>query len=163
MRESVIKGLKEARDAIRRKLLDDSEDYRIMLEIESMIDRLTTEKIAATHLTETDRPLSKADAAVELLRSIDKPLSTREVLERLGSRGYPTGGKDPLVNLSSTLSRDKRLHNVRFEGERCWWLANRPLPATGLLDRAPADLGQPEHFVSSDASAQLATFDASEP
>ena len=48
-------------------------------------------------------------------------------------------GKDPLINLSSAMSRDKRIRSVRYEGERMWWFADRALPSEGLLKEEAAE------------------------
>jgi hypothetical protein len=52
----------------------------------------------------------------------------RELITQLRHEGIKFIGKDPKLSLSATLSRSPQFRSVSYDGARCWWFADRPLP-----------------------------------
>jgi hypothetical protein len=69
--------------------------------------------------------------AANVIRELQRPVSTRDLLTMLMQRGIEVGGKDPLSTLSARLSRAPTLANKRGEGwiMRDW--ADGNVPVTG--------------------------------
>jgi len=74
------------------------------------------------------RRLSQAEGALAILRERGKPMTTAEIVRALPTVGATVGGVSPEINVSSSLSRDNRLHNLRVDGRSVWWLSDTPLP-----------------------------------
>lgn len=74
------------------------------------------------------RKVSHAEAAYFALAKAGHPLQSVELLEAARNEGAKIGGEKPIVNLTSTLSRNDGFINVRFDGVPHWWLSDRPLP-----------------------------------
>lgn len=76
--------------------------------------------------------LSHADGVVLLLKRCGYPIKTHDLLAELPSIGVMVSGKDPMINLSSSLSRDDRLESISWSGARAWWLKGMPILPPGL-------------------------------
>lgn len=61
-------------------------------------------------------------ATCNILREAGGTLTTKEILSRLIDHQFHVGGKDPINNLASVLSRSMEIENVRGKG---WRLAER--------------------------------------
>ena len=100
--------------------------------------------------------VSQGDAAHLVLSERGEPVPVVELLDHVRAEGAVVEGKRPHINLSSTLSRDKRFRTVRYEGRPAWWLADRPFP--GEIDMRPdegsqnASAGQPSKQDPAEAS-----------
>ena len=78
---------------------------------------------------------SHVEAVAEVLTEQGKPLAMRDLVTRLRRKGVRFVGKHPKLSLSATLSRSRQFRSVSYEGGRCWWFSDRPLPH----DRRPTD------------------------
>lgn len=57
------------------------------------------------------------------------PMGARELVEAISQYGGFVGGKNPTTNLSSILSkRGDDFVSIVWNGQRAWWLRNRPVP-----------------------------------
>lgn len=56
------------------------------------------------------------EAAVAALRSLGRPIPTRELLGLVTAAGISVGGLDPVATLSARLSRSRLVQNVRPNG-----------------------------------------------
>lgn len=72
--------------------------------------------------------IAQGDAAEIVLRLANKPLSISTLMQQAIERGAEIGGRDPLGNFRSTLSKDDRFTAVRRGQFYVWWLAGVPLP-----------------------------------
>ena len=79
----------------------------------------------------------KVEAAIEAIKSRAGPISTRDLVGLLRIQGIEIAGKDPVINLSSTLSRSDALKIRRGIG---WSLAEWP------NDHPPADGELADHI-----------------
>lgn len=59
-----------------------------------------------------------ADRALQIVRDAERPLSRRELFERLAASGVVISGKDPEMVLGTMLYRDDRI--VRLRGHGYW-------------------------------------------
>lgn len=82
-----------------------------------------------------------------VLHEAAEPLTTREIHDRLIEAGRQVGGRDPIINLSSIMSKDNSLRSVTWRGAKRWWPANKTLPTADLLGSGEADGGTsaPKH------------------
>ena len=55
-------------------------------------------------------------------------MQSAELLEAARREGAKIGGDKPIINLTSTLSRNAGFINLRINGAPHWWLADKPLP-----------------------------------
>lgn len=101
--------------------------------------------------------LPQAEAAIQALKTYDRPLSTAELLNAIPAFGGAVGGDNPEINLSSSLSRDPRLRSIRQGGKAMWWFQLVPTPAeknTGAgfdLAVIPAPVSVPSNQETADA------------
>jgi hypothetical protein len=104
----------------------------------AMVDDETGESILMLPTGRFDgKPPSQLEAALAELRDSGEPLTTPQLVERVRKRGGTVGGKNPNVNLGSTLSRAEMLKSIRWKGDHAWWFKNRPMPnETSLLAEA---------------------------
>lgn len=87
------------------------------------------------------KKLSQADAAEIVLRRAMRPMPTPEIVEAIQAEGAQVGGSDPLVNVSSTLSKDARFVSQRWGSQSAWWLVGEPIPDSEQLRQQMMDLG----------------------
>ena len=100
------------------------------------------EAIAAIEATQDGQPMitvrrrqrpasspSRADVAHNMIKEAGRPLSTQELVALLKDAGHEVGGKGPMINLASTLSRDERFESVSTPNGKAWWIVNAPLKA----------------------------------
>ena len=92
-----------------------------------------------------DRPASPSngDIAFEVLSKKGAPMSTIPLMEECRTNGARIGGKDPINNFRSSLSRDDRFHSFRHEGGYYWWLKGASIPNTWLEAAGPDLLNPP--------------------
>jgi hypothetical protein len=76
------------------------------------------------------RRLSQSDAAELALREANRPMATPELADAIVKMGATVGGNDPLINVASSLSRDKRFKSVRIDGKSMWHLVALPVEHT---------------------------------
>ena len=90
------------------------------------------------------------------LTKMGKPMTTRELIEALPDFGVSVGGKKPLTNLTSTLSkRSQEIQSIRWQEKRAWWFCDRALPADPTDDSLPLadkETEDPSHQDESSAS-----------
>ena len=89
----------------------------------------------------TQRKITQADVAENVLRQKGVPMPTEQFMEAAIKAGAGVGGNNPINNFRSVLSRDNRFESIMREGLYFWWLKDTALPsgwneATGpdLLD-----------------------------
>ena len=131
----VLKSSK-ARLASLRKKLQASEDFREFEFLQQFVDTypdfLTNgEKAPATKPRpgKTRKVESSADASLRILEDKGHPVLGRELVGTLPTYGKTVGGKQPVTNLASTLSKDNRFVSVQWGGVKCWWINGRDLPS----------------------------------
>lgn len=54
-------------------------------------------------------PPKNVRESISILRNYGHPMKTKDLIDELAKRGIPTGGQNPVTNLSSALSRFKNL------------------------------------------------------
>jgi hypothetical protein len=77
--------------------------------------------------------MSHAQAAYAALLKHGIPMQTAELMQAATQEGAYVGGERPMVNFTSSLSRDDRLISVKVKGAYYWWIENQPWP----LDTTP--------------------------
>lgn len=138
--------LQAMRDELHARLYASNSDYRDMIVLDSAISMARASSEPATRVkdghyvkVQGDRPLSQADAAVAVLEETGEPQTLFDLLDLVTAKGVVIGGKRRDINLSSSLSRDDRLHSLSLGGVRKWWLAGIPIPGDDLLKEKLAD------------------------
>ncbi|MCJ8507777.1 hypothetical protein MUU53_07605 [Rhizobium lemnae] len=132
---SAIKGV---RDSIRRKL-QSNPDFIALIALDKVIAEIEgTSKADANHLRSSatlsiPRSLTQPEAAAKLLEQ-HGPLTTADILARIGSFGVTVSGNDPAVNLSSSLSKSGQFQSIRMNGASHWWFKDRELPVQSAFD-----------------------------
>lgn len=99
------------------------------------------------------KKLSQADAAEIALKKARKPLTTAEIVAAIQDEGAHVGGADPLVNVSSTLSKDDRFISQRWGSVSVWWLVGEPLPQSDELHQRILELGLESEQAGGDTPA----------
>lgn len=144
-----LAAMKRTRDEIRQRL-EQNPDFQAYLAQTEAIEKVEalqprapgtySHRDAVYHdLSDVVRtkPITQLDAAVQAIAEAGKPLTTGELVEAARKLGAHVGGKDPRINLGSSLSRDERFKSVQWGDGRAWWFKGRPLPArTSLGDAA---------------------------
>lgn len=69
--------------------------------------------------------LTQVGAAKRVLRLAGRPMTTAELLSKMADIGYPVGGENPELNLSSTLSRSDNVTSVKENGVSKWWIVDK--------------------------------------
>lgn len=89
--------------------------------------------------SKTSEP-SRLDLSADILIRNGYPVPTTGLVKTIEAQGVELGGKDPHINLASSLSRSERFRSVTYKGQRAWWLTDRPYPGE-LTDEPiePAD------------------------
>lgn len=104
------------------------------------------------------RRISQGDAAAAVLEERG-PVTAADLLRFVPEKGAIVGGEKPLINLTSTLSKDARFRSIRHDGSYLWWFENRSLPANwntgaGLdLGEEPAPVSAPFSEKGGDGNA----------
>lgn len=93
---------------------------------------------AAKQHASPHRTPSQTEAAYQALCQSSVPLGTHELLEEVRRLGASIGGKDPVINLSSSLSRDGRLQSIKWGDKRAWWFRDRDPPQSPNVDTETA-------------------------
>jgi hypothetical protein len=145
---AAILDLLKAHEAISDRLSQNA-DFRALQALGAMIRELRDEVAAALAPKKSaegvDAPksgplvgLSHTEGALKALSHFKRPMPIAELVHILGANGLTIGGKDPPINLSSSLSKDERFESIRYEGRPCWWLRGTPLPIKEAADARPA-------------------------
>jgi len=71
--------------------------------------------------------LSYAEIAILLLQQAGRPMASRELIPAIAERRGVDGSEKKVV-ISTALSRDERLKNIRWRNGTAWWLTDRELP-----------------------------------
>lgn len=101
----------------------------------------------------SQQSITQSDAAEKVLLSSSVPLPTSAMLGPVRDMGAQVGGKDPLTNLASSLSRDPRFIAVRFDSKPAWWLRDKAIP--GDLPLEPRNI-QPHEVESAEGNVSSA-------
>ena len=72
------------------------------------------------------------DAAIEIIRTKNRPVVLGDLYRGLVLAGVEIGGKDPRNNLSAKLYADDRVKTLPGLG---WWIVNEQLPLSVRLDQ----------------------------
>ena len=129
-----IKSMRAVAAAYEAKLADnpDFQAWKAVNNAIAQIERSEQGTKVAQKPRKRERPKaqepSRLDLVAELILAARGPLSTNDLLSGLESRGYLIEGKDPAVNLASSLSRSERFQSVTHKGSKGWWLSDRALP-----------------------------------
>lgn len=135
-------SMKALRDEIEQRLLGNP-DYRALVALDRAIGELSSspvrdasrargdERFKNTHAS-SQRSLTQPEAAARLLEEFG-PLPTHTILSRIGSLGVTVSGNDPLVNLSSSISKSGQFKSIRINGTSHWWFKDRELPQTRTI------------------------------
>ena len=133
--DDALHRLQGLRVELEQKLLQNP-DYRALIAIERALSelgsgtaRLSSPQLAKKLPAEGPRKLSQTEAATEILREKGKPLPLEDLIGLLKQKGITFRGKRPELSLSATLSTHKHFRSIRYNGKRCWWFSNRPIPA----------------------------------
>ena len=125
---------------------------------ETMVDDQTGETmvLVGTGTFEREATPSQIGASLSILAKVGHPLTTSELVQMVRAAGATVGGKNPNVNLGSTLSRSEELKSVRWRGAPAWWFKHRPMPSVIMVDatNAAAELeleSVPRHGVAAKA------------
>jgi hypothetical protein len=86
-----------------------------------------------------DAKLNVTEQVIEILRALQRPAHTRQLVDELAKLGTVIKGENPANNLASTLSRSKLLESSRTEGWRLveWKTVQAPLVVTGNTAQTP--------------------------
>ena len=141
--DDALHRLQDLRVELEQKLLQNS-DYRALIAIDRALSELGsgTAKLSspqlAKKLPEAPKKLSQTEAATEILREKGKPLPLEVLIGLLKQKGITFRGKRPELSLSATLSTHKHFRSIRYNGMRCWWFSNRPIPAPAAGNKIEA-------------------------
>lgn len=146
----VIDEMRKLRDQIHKRLLDNP-DYRALAAMDAAIREVEKAGAVVGHGDPNGyeppkrKRLSQADAALVVLRDRGEPMKTRDLLREAQGVGAIIAGKDPGINFASSLSRDKRLHSINYNGEKHWWFSDREPPGGMSFEEAEGQSveGQP--------------------
>lgn len=106
--------------------------------------------------------VSQGDAAAMVLNERG-PTQGVDLLNAIPDKGGNVGGDKPMINLTSTMSKDPRFASVRRDGSYFWWFADRPLPenwntGAGLnLGEEPAPVSVPSSLEGGDGHGPATT------
>jgi hypothetical protein len=75
------------------------------------------------------KPLSQSAAAMAVLKDAGEPLPIGRLMERAGMRGAQIGGKNPLSNFRSVISKDPRFKSLVRNNLYFWWFAGENPPS----------------------------------
>ncbi len=142
----------EALEAALRERLHRLPEYRDWVMASNMLDALRGSAVGGNikRTFDPERPRqqrlklnrpSQGDAAEQVIREAGRALTTQEVVDGIKSKGAKVGGQDPLINVSSTLSKDDRFISTRWGRSSVWWLRNEPRPPMEDIDDGVLDLG----------------------
>lgn len=126
--------------AYEEKLADnpDFQAWKAINEAIAKIERAAQGTKVAQQPRKRERPKaaepSRLDLVAELILSAGAPLSTNDLIRGLEARGFLIEGKDPAVNLASSLSRSDRFKSILYKGGKGWWLTDRAVPSTESKD-----------------------------
>ena len=81
-----------------------------------------------------DPPKSIELGSLDILREAGETVPTKEILQRLSDRDIHVGGKDPVNNLASVLSRSNAIENIRGKG----WILGELNVVTDVSGRTSA-------------------------
>ncbi|MER8484122.1 hypothetical protein [Mesorhizobium sp. M1322] len=139
---SAISAMRALRAEIEGRLLH-NEDYRAFMALNKAIDEVSPpirSEIASEPHSEIGRVMkrigeelfskvpSQPEAAGRILSDYG-PTTTADILEMIKEFGVTVSGNDPLINLSSSLSKSGHFRSIRINGVPHWWFKDRPLPS----------------------------------
>src|SRR5690242_9685945 len=144
MSDSVLEKTKALRDEALTDL-QRTEAYRNFQALDDAVEAMGGERIVArrgnVRINGVDEPKrkpitdagsgrrkSQADVAYSALRAEGRPLIATELMAKTIEAGAHIGGEKPLVNFTSSLSRDERFYSFRDRGSYFWWFEGLPLP-----------------------------------
>jgi len=87
--------------------------------------------------------VTNADIADRVLRASDAPLAVEDWMNRTIAEGANIKGENPLANFRSTVSRDQRFTNFRYNGGYYWWPVGVQRPSGWEMATADPDLPLP--------------------
>ena len=154
-----IIDLLKARESIVTRL-QQSVDYRALEKLDATIHELretvsviaSDDAVAVTAEAETESNTvpeadakgkalfgySHANGAYRVFQAFKRPMPIAELVATLNANGLVIGGKEPTVNLSSSLSKDERFQSIRWNGRPCWWLKGVSPAEVKTAGEAPA-------------------------
>ncbi len=154
--------MKRLREDIMRRL-EANPDFRALAALDEAIAKVegrphgplaiiaSAPPVTVTAAPVRERPMSQMDACAQALSIAGEPMSTKLLLKKITKLGAKVGGKNPLVNLGSSLSRDDRFDSVRWGDDRGWWLRGRTLPAQKSLGNSAQETDTAESAQGSSA------------
>ena len=107
-------------------------------------------------LNDGHKRVTISDGVKLALNKTGRPMTARELVGALPAFGVSVGGKNPLANVTSILSkRNNEVKSIRWNGKYVWWFNDRALPADqtdGSLPLADKKTEDPSHQDESSAS-----------
>lgn len=149
---SAISAMKALRAEIEGRLLR-NEDYRAFMALNKAIDEVSPpirSESASEPQSELGRTVkrigdefftkapSQPEAAARILSDYG-PTTTADILEMIKEFGVTVSGNDPLINLSSSLSKSGHFRSIRINGAPHWWFKDRALPLSALKEMTGVD------------------------
>jgi hypothetical protein len=129
-----LRPLQDLRAELGAKLLRNAQ-YRALLAIERAIQEI----ISGSADQETVAPpekISQSEAAAQALGECARPLPLDDLVRTLRAKGVKFRAKHPEMSLSANLSNHKQFRSVQYQGKRCWWFSNRPVPSDSRYSRS---------------------------
>jgi hypothetical protein len=72
---------------------------------------------------------SYVSLSLQAMEEGKQPIPTRRLMEFIGKRRHLDGDPDRArVSVTSSLSKDRRIKSVPWEGGKAWWFADRAVP-----------------------------------
>ncbi|HTE76908.1 MAG TPA: hypothetical protein VK653_09220 [Xanthobacteraceae bacterium] len=100
----------------------------LALESEQPIDPPPRERSRITRAVSGEVP-SYVSLALKSFEETGAPIPTPKLMEFVaGRRQLPPDPNRAKVNVTSSLSKEKRIKSVPWLGGRAWWYADRPVP-----------------------------------
>jgi hypothetical protein len=131
---------REAMAAVLDAKLANLPEWKAFRDIDRALLELDAEQPVSPAPRERSRitPAGEAPSYVKLaLQAFDEvgtPVPTPKLMQFVGSRReLPADPERAKVNVTSSLSKEKRIKSVPWEGGRAWWYADRPVPKKDLL------------------------------
>jgi hypothetical protein len=130
--------LEETRDKLKR-IAQGADDIKVKI-TDSATIKVLTGTPEWRRKPRNGNAVTLLEAVSHALESVGHPLTTKELVDILPNHGATVGGKKPLANLTSIMSkRGDPIHSVKWHERTAWWFNNREIPV-GHNGSAPNEL-----------------------
>jgi hypothetical protein len=111
-------------------------EWKAFRAINRALFALETEQVAAPKASVERRIISPTATALPsyvslTLRAIDEggqPVTTPKLMEFIAKHRQLGDPEKAKISVTSSLSKDKRIKSIIWEGGRAWWEASKPIP-----------------------------------